>query len=146
MKSLVNFRQGMQFESEIRGHKVLMDIPAPHGADSAPTPKELLLASIQGCSGMDVVSMLNKHKIKFARFWINADAEPIATHPKVFQEVKLQFCFETVEGDLTRVEEAVRLSMTKYCGVSAMVVKASPISYEILINGVVKFLGQAKFE
>jgi putative redox protein len=44
-----------------------------------------------------------------------------------------------------KVREAVELSMTKFCGVSAMISKVVPIFYTIVINGEVEHRGQAKF-
>jgi len=41
--------------------------------------------------------------------------------------------------------EAVRLSQTKYCGVSSMLSKAFPIRWELLVNGTSVGRGQAEF-
>ena len=57
------FNKNMAFTSTINGHDVLMDTSADDGGeDSAASPKRLMLASLAGCTGMDIVSILNKMK------------------------------------------------------------------------------------
>ena len=63
------FSKDMAFTAEINGHKVLMDTTADDGGhDSGPSPKRLMLASLSGCTGIDIVSILNKMKVPFSNF------------------------------------------------------------------------------
>jgi putative redox protein len=121
-----------------------MDSTPPLGKDTGPSPKQLLLMSIAGCTAMDVVALLKKHKQAFERFEMRAQGELTAQHPKVFQSVELTY---ELAGpiDRERVIEAVRLSMTQYCGVSAMIAKACPIKYIIRINGEQVARDEARF-
>ena len=65
------FNKKMAFIADINGHKVAMDTTADEdGEDSAPSPKRLMLASLTGCTGMDVVMILNKMKVPFSDFSI----------------------------------------------------------------------------
>jgi putative redox protein len=57
----------------------------------------------------------------------------------------LKFILTGESIDLEKVKKSVDMSLTKYCGVSAMVAKVSPIHYEILINGEMKASGVAAF-
>jgi putative redox protein len=41
--------------------------------------------------------------------------------------------------------EAVRLSQTRYCGLTAMLAKAFPIRYRVVVNGTPAGEGQADF-
>ena len=60
----VNWIKGMAFESEVNGHKIIIDaMESVGGADKGPRPKPLMLLSLAGCTGMDVVSILNKMKL-----------------------------------------------------------------------------------
>ena len=115
------FKGGMQFESLVGGHKVLMDAGTPGGGlDSAPSPKKLMLASLAGCTGVDIVSILNKMKVSFSDFSIRVEAELSEEHPKIYNKVKLAYQIRLEEHDKIKMEKAVLLSQDKYCGVSAM--------------------------
>lgn len=137
----------MGFESQIRDHKFIMDSKADFGGkDQGPTPKEILLASICGCTGMDVVSILQKMRAKLETCDVNAETDTTAGHPSIFSRVKLVFDVKGTDIKPDQVLKAVTLSMTKYCGVSAMIVKASPIEYEVRLNEAKIGEGQANFE
>lgn len=115
------FTGGMQFESIVSGHKVLMDAgPSDGGLDSAPSPKKLMLVSLAGCTGIDIVSILNKMKVSFSDFSIRVEAELSAEHPRIYNKVKLVYTIRLEEHDKVKMEKAVLLSQDKYCGVSAM--------------------------
>jgi putative redox protein len=145
MKLQCTWSDKLKFTAEADHHRVEMDTKAPLGTDTAMTPKQLVLAGICGCTAMDVVSLLKKHKQPVESFTIEADA-PTTTgvHPAVFTEVKLGF---KLVGQLEpeTVLESVRLSQTKYCGVSAMISKAVPISYVVELNGKTIGSGNAEF-
>lgn len=146
MQATLKYNEGMKFTARIRDHDVVMDIKAPHGKDSGPSPKELLLPSIMGCTGMDVVSVLKKWNIPFSSFEMSAEANTTNTQPKVFVQVDLIYDFVVPEGtSAEKFEEAVELSMTEYCGVSAMIAKGCPIYYVIRLNGEIESRGQARF-
>ncbi len=135
----------MRFTAEADGHRVEMDTKSPIGTDAALTPKQLLLAGICGCTAMDVVALLKKYKQLPSSFRIELDASTTdGPHPHVFKEVKLIF---KLAGEIepAKLLEAVTLSQTKYCGVSAMVSKAVPISYVVELNGNTIGTGKAEF-
>ena len=126
----------MQFEASDGSHSALMDTKAPIGKDTALSPKQLLLAAVMGCTGLDVMSLMKKHKQDVKKFWIEADA-PISDkqkYPAVFAFIQLDHYFEGAI-DKAKAIEAVMLSQTQYCGVSAMVSKAMPIHNRIHLNG-----------
>lgn len=138
---------GSAFEAQIRDHKLPMDSRGnSEKLELGPTPKEVLLASICGCSGMDVVAILQKMRVNLIACDVNAETETTASYPSIFSEVKVIF---RILGDDIKPEQALRavtLSMTKYCGVSAMVVQASPIRYEVFLNQTKVGEGMAQFE
>ena len=115
------FKGGMLFESMVGSHGVMMDAGlADGGADSAPSPKKLMLASLAGCTGIDIVSILNKMKVPFSDFSIRVEAELSEEHPRIYSKVKLLYQIRLAEHDKLKMEKAVLLSQDKYCGVSAM--------------------------
>lgn len=145
MKTLLKWTQGMQFEAEAEGNRVLMDAKSPLGKSSAQTPKELVAAGLGGCTAMDVVSWLRKNKQDCQSLEIEVDIETSTSgYPSVFTKAFLTFtAMGSIDAEI--LLEAVHLSQTKYCGVSAMLVKAFPIHYQVVLNGETIGQGQADF-
>lgn len=137
--------EGYTFESKVRDFTILMDSSGLGTKAAGPTPKEALLAAIMNCSGMDVVGLLKKHKVDYKTYEMTANAEQTAQHPKVFIQVDLCYRFTGENLDLEKIKEAVDLSMTRYCGVSAMVSKVVPLYYVVMVNGEIEHRGEAKF-
>jgi putative redox protein len=132
----------MQFEAQsqdikdnqARDHKLIIDATPEHGGHNlGPTPKDLVLHAMMGCTSMDVIAILNKMRQPFTDFKMSAEAKMTESHPIHFAEVKLTYYF-TGELDTAKVIKAVTSSMSKYCGVNYMISKACPINLEILIN------------
>jgi putative redox protein len=123
---------GMAFDSSIDGHILRMDTkPAGGGNNEGPSPKPLLLSALAGCTGIDVVGMLNKMRVSFSDFSIETRAPLTDEHPRVYTELELIYKIKVSEEDKEKVEKAVNLSEEKYCGVSAMLKKAFPIHFRI---------------
>jgi putative redox protein len=125
------WKEKMAFNSQIDTHTVRMDTSPPMGDDSGPSPKKLLLASLAGCTGMDVVSLLKKMRVEITGFDIDIEADLTEEHPKVFSEIRMVYRFHGKDMNQAKVEKAVNLSQERYCGVSEMLRKNSPISYRI---------------
>ncbi len=145
MKLSSAWSEKMRFTANVDNHTVSMDTKSPIGDDSAITPKQMLVAAICGCTGMDVVALLKKYHQPLAKFEIDAEASVSeGPHPIVFKEVQLVF---KLEGALERekVLEAIVLSQTKYCSVSAMLSKSFPIHYTVELNSETIGAGSAQF-
>jgi putative redox protein len=146
MKCEIEWTEGFHFQTHVREHSLVQDASKlSGGTDQGPTPKELLLASICGCTGMDVVGFLRKSKTVLNSLSISAQAEQTATHPKIFSKVHLQFRASGPDAAIAPLVEAVEKSQTMYCGVSAMIARTCAITYEVLLNERVVANGQAKF-
>lgn len=129
------WKDGMSFAATVGEHTVPMDAKRPIGRGSAMTPKELVVAGLCGCTAMDVAAYLRKVKAAPESLEVVADVTlSEGVTPAVFTEAALTF---RVSGavEAAALREAVRLSQTKYCGVSAMLSKAFPIRYRIELNG-----------
>src|SRR5690606_6375283 len=114
--------------------------------DSGASPKELVAMGLGGCTAMDVIALLKKHKQPPQSFLVNVEVQTsTGGHPAVFEKAVLRF---VVNGavDADKLLEAVKLSQTKYCGVSAMLSKALPIEYKVVLNGTEIGAGSANFE
>jgi len=127
------FIKNMAFKANINGHEVIMDTTADDGGDnSGPSPKRMMLASLAGCTGMDVVSILNKMKVVYSNFSIDIDADVTEVHPKIYNRVKIIYKIKIATADKPKMEKAVSLSQDKYCGVSAMFRAFANVEHEII--------------
>ena len=127
------FNKNMAFTAKVNGHNVLMDTTAADGGDdSGASPKRLMLASLAGCTGIDVVSLLNKMKVVFSDFSMDVEAELTEDHPKIYNKVKLTYKIKLAADDQAKMEKAVSLSQDKYCGVSAMFKAFAELEIEIV--------------
>jgi putative redox protein len=104
------------------------------GADDGFRPLELMLVSLAGCTGMDVISILLKKRQQVTGFQVNVQAERAMEHPRVLTSVKVEYYVEGHNLDHAAVERAVELSETKYCAARAMLAKAVPIESVIRVE------------
>jgi putative redox protein len=108
------------------GHSIVVDGDKAAGN----SPMELVLIGLCGCTGYDVVSILQKKREPFTSIEVRAQAERAAEPPSVYTEINLTY---RVGGKVSHkaVEDAVRLSKEKYCSVSAMLEKTAKITTAI---------------
>lgn len=145
MKTTLKWQEKMAFTGEAGGHQINLDAKAPIGGDGGMTPKELLPLAVSGCTAMDVAALMKKHKQPVESLEVEADATmKEGSQPAVFSLLALTFKV-TGQVDKEKLLEAVRLSQTKYCGVSAMLAKSVPIHYHVILNGVEIGHGEAAF-
>ncbi len=136
MRSEVSLKwQGnMAFESDINGHKIVLDAAPDNGGENkGPRPKPLVLLALAGCTGMDVVSILKKMRVELEGLEIKVEGEIADDHPKTFENMKVIYEFKGKDLPLDKLEKAVSLSEEKYCGVSATYKKGIPITTEIRV-------------
>lgn len=117
------------------GHWITMDGPENFGGnDAGIRPKELILLSLAGCTGSDVVSILQKKRVKLNDFEINISAEMSDQHPKVYTDIDLEYVFYGENINTKDVERAIELSLSTYCAVTAMLQKAVNIKHTYRIE------------
>ena len=93
-----------------------------------------MLSGLAGCSGIDVVEILEKMRVPFADLKIEVEADQTSDHPRVFKDIHINYIITTAEENRDKVKKAIDLSLDKYCGVSAMLKKNSAIHYDITIR------------
>jgi putative redox protein len=133
MNARVKWTDGHQFVGESQtGHAIVMD--STEGADTAASPMELVLQALCGCTGMDLVSILQKMKKDLRKVEVSANAERTEDYPRVFTRIHLHYRIEGKGVDRESVEKAIRLSEDKYCSVAAMLRKGVAMStdYEVV--------------
>lgn len=120
-KITTNWKGNMLFDSDNpSGHHVLMDTDVEGKAREGLSPKALMLSSLAGCSGLDVVSILDKMKIN--TYDLKMEVEGLLTdeHPKYYHTVILDYHFTGQDLNEEKINRAVQLSIDKYCGVMEM--------------------------
>lgn len=100
--------------------------------DDGPTPIELLLTALSGCTGVTVLSILQKKREPVTGLEVHVDGQRAEEHPRVYTHIDVTY---RVYGDVKResVERAIELSETKYCGVSAMLSKVTTMTHTFAI-------------
>ncbi|GAB4010978.1 MAG: OsmC family protein [Bdellovibrio sp.] len=145
METTLYWNKEMKFTAVTREHRVEMDDPTiDRTVQSGPSPKELVLQGLAGCSAMDVISILEKMRQPVESFNVHVSTDLTADHPKVFTNLMMKFELSG-ELDSEKCKKAVDYSLTKYCGVAAMIDKVTPVKFELYLNGNLVESGQARF-
>ncbi len=131
----VKWKEDMAFDVEVNGHSFIIDADEPVGGkDRGPRPKALTLASLGGCTGMDVISILNKMRVEVEDFNVSVEGELTDEHPKYYHTITITYTFKGKDLPMDKLEKAVNLSQDRYCGVSAMLTKSSKLVHKIVVN------------
>jgi putative redox protein len=124
----------MAFETEIGGHKIVLDAaPAVGGENRGPRPKPLMLSALGGCTGMDVISILKKMQIDVESFSVKVEGQQTQEFPIHYTKMHVIYEFKGKNLPLEKLKRAVELSEERYCGVSAVYRKAMEITSEIIV-------------
>jgi putative redox protein len=122
------------FETDMDGHKVIIDATErTGGSDLGPRPKKLMLTSLAGCTGIDVILILKKMKVVPDAFNVIVEAELSEDYPIHYNKVNIIYQFKGKDLPMKKLEKAIELSETKYCGVSYVYRKAMEMTTEIRI-------------
>jgi putative redox protein len=129
MKTSTKWKHDGVFESRQEGNNNVITVDG--NRIEGPGPKSLLLSGLAGCSGIDVVDLLNKMRVTFSDLLIDVEAELTPEHPKVYKDILITYSIKTDMTNEEKVKKAIELSLDKYCGVSAMLKKNSAIHYKL---------------
>ena len=113
----------------------LASIPMEKRPGPGPSPMEAVQAALAGCTGMDVVSILEKMRKIPEAFRIEVETKRREEHPRIYTEVVLVFYLDGPDLDEPSVARAVQLSQEKYCSVAAMMRPTVNLGYRIVMNG-----------
>lgn len=127
--------ENMAFESEINGHKIIIDAKSEFGGeDRGPRPKPLMLAALGGCTSMDVISILKKMRVELKSLNVIVEGELSEEHPKRFTKMHVIYEVEGENLPMEKIQKAVTLSEDQYCGVSAVYKEVMEITSEIRVK------------
>lgn len=135
MQITSKWMDGMCFvATDEAGHSVVMEGSAAEGCvRRGPSPMEMLLMGVAGCSSTDVAMIVEKQRQDITGCQAAVTAKRAEEPPRVFTEIHIHF---TVTGRGLKagaVEQAVRLSAEKYCSASIMLGKTAKITHSFEI-------------
>ena len=127
--------EGMQLvgKTSQSGIGLILDAhPEFGGQGTGYRPTELLLLSLGGCTGMDVLSILRKKRQDITGFTVNIKAERAPEHPRRYTDIHLEFVVEGHGVSEEAVARSIELSQTKYCSVTATLNSEMSTSFKVL--------------
>ena len=132
-KITTEWKGGMTFESDDPGGKTVIMDTELEGTDErfGISPKAAMLSALASCSGLDVVSVLEKMKISDYEFKMDVEGELTQEHPKYFHKVKIDYHFFGQNLNEKKIKKAIDLSVEKYCGVMEMFRQFAEVNIEI---------------
>ncbi len=123
------------------GNGIAFDAVDPAGkilhmdsSDEGFRPMQLLLMGLAGCTGMDMVPILEKKRLDLTGVEVHVEADRAETYPMVYTDIALTYVVRGRNIPAAAVEQAIELSETKYCSASAMLGKVAKITtrYELI--------------
>lgn len=137
MESKVVWKGGMAFTGSVdsSGYLIPLDSSkAVGGRELGFRPLQLFAVGLVGCTGMDVISILQKKRVEITDFEVSAKIVRSEEHPKVFTKIQLVYKVTGKNIERKDVERAVELSENKYCPAHAMLKETVEISHKIVIE------------
>jgi putative redox protein len=128
---IVHWREAELFEGSATGKPgILVD---GHGA-AATSPVEILLLAAATCSGADVVSILEKQRVRLQTLEIAVRGTRRETHPRRYTSIRFHVTVSGAGLDETKARRAIDLSIEKYCSVLASLAPDIDVTYDLTIR------------
>ncbi len=123
VKASMTWKGGLKFEGKgMFGHTIVTDGAKKAGGEEAGhKPTELLLWGIAGCTGIDVIRILEKQRQKVTALEIEVIGHQPEERPRPFDRIEVKYHFRGIDLDPKKVALAIELSESKYCVVSQTV-------------------------
>ena len=99
---------------------------------SGPSPMQLVLMGVAGCTAMDVVSIMKKKRANMTDFEMNISGERAEEHPKRYLRINMEFVFKGKAIKPKDAERSIELSITKYCSAVASLNATIEHTYRII--------------
>ncbi len=112
------------------GHSVVMEAKGPDAGGTAPSPMEMLLMGMGGCTAFDVVHILQRMREKVEDCEVVIDGTRANEDPKVYTDIHAHFIVKGRNLKDNKVKQAVELSAEKYCSASIMLGKTAEITHD----------------
>ena len=135
MKVVVQWKENMTFIGRPdSGFPVQIDADSSFGGtNNGVRPMEMIALGLAGCTGMDVISILQKKRQQVTQFEVRVNAPRSAEHPKVFTNALITYIVTGKNVDESALLRSIELAATKYCPAQFMLAQVFPMElhYEI---------------
>lgn len=129
----LNWTDGMQFVARAgNGPAVVLD---SSDGGSGPSPMELVLIGVAGCTAIDVIMIMQKKRADIIDFKVNISGERADEHPKRYTNIHIEYVLYGRNLKPNAVEQAIQLSEEKYCSASASLNADIDSSHRIIETG-----------
>jgi len=126
----------MQFNALVNGHTLIMDAPERVGGeDQGPIPKPFVLTALSGCTGMDVITLLRKQGKELRDLSLKVSGEISKQPPIEYVAAHIIYEMRGNPEDEEAALSAVMRSQQEICGVSHMLKKIMPVTWQVMYNG-----------
>jgi putative redox protein len=130
IKAKLEWKERMQFVGQAGDSpSVFIDT---HEGKTGPTPMEMVLIGVAGCTAIDVIWIMNKRRAKVTGFRVYVTGERADDHPKRYTRILIEYLLEGKGITQRDVERAIKLSTTKYCSATASMNAQVETSYRII--------------
>ena len=97
METIIRYLDGVKFEAESRGHRVLCDQPLDiHGTDAGMSPPEFLLVSLGTCVGFYAAQYLRARSLPTEGLQVRVTADK-ATQPARLDSFRIEVALPELE-------------------------------------------------
>src|SRR5690349_13439783 len=127
----LEWKGDLSFNVGVDEHLIVLDGVDDH---NGLCPKPLMLASLAGCTAMDVVCMLREYKTEYKKLKVKVVGQLSKTKPQTYIQVHIIYQFSGKDLDMEKINKAVSLSVDEQCGVLMMFRKFAEVSYEIVVR------------
>jgi putative redox protein len=111
----LRWTEGLTFTGGANGGP---QITTASGGGDGPSPTQMLLLSVAGCMGIDVVDILGKSRVPLEGLRVEVEGDRAAEPPRRFTAIRLTYYVSgPSDADQAKLERAVQLSRDKYCSV-----------------------------
>lgn len=129
LSAKMNWVEGNRFEGTgTFGHTITIDTAKKvGGTEQGFKPTELLLWAMAGCTGIDVVRILQKQRQEISSLEIEVIGHYPDEYPKPFNAIEVKYTAKGKNLDEKKLEKAIELSEQKYCMVSQTVARETKV-------------------
>jgi putative redox protein len=128
----LTWRHGLAFSGGADGKApIIIDADGTAG----PAPMETLLLALAGCTGGDVVSLLEKMRFPVQALTVEVRGERREQHPKRYTSIALTYRIKAPGVPEERARHAIDLSLERYCSVTHSLSPDIARRYELVLEG-----------
>ena len=130
MQAQLKWIEGWQFVARAgEGPAVVIDGHKPRGG---PSPMEMVLMGVAGCTAIDVILVMEKKRINVTDFQVNISGARADDHPRRYTHIQIEYVLTGTGIRERDVERAIQLSEEKYCSAMGSLNATFEHSYRIV--------------